>query len=1091
MLEPPKPADASSIGPPLDPIAPLRIAVRGHYEIERELGQGAFATVYIARDLKHERKVAIKVLTADPTSETGELRFIREIRVLARLQHPNILPLHDSGHVEALLYYVMPYVSGETLRDRIQRERQLPIEDACTIAREVADALAYAHGQGIIHRDIKPENILLSATHAIVADFGIARAIDLAGVRQLTRTGMQSPGTPAYMSPEQLLSEREIDARSDIYSLACVFYEMLTGKPPFSGKDGFVKRFTEPPPKTSALRKDVPAWIDDVVATALARNPDDRYRTAAEFVRALTIAENGAHASAHTPARDYSTPVAYVAPAGAQERGLEASNEPRTTTLDSLHPHRKKIVVLGITGLLLVAMALGKERILSMRNRVFASAVDSSRIAVLPFAGSAPQPARIRISDAFYAALSEWRDLRLASDQDVADATRAYGEPTSTRTAAALAKQVGAARFVWGQVNADDPSEAVAQLFDVSSSIPLKSIRFRQTDDAAFERAANDLLKIPGRPAAADGGDGKTTSYAAWSAYGRGQLALWNGDFAGAEKHFREAVNADRGFGPARLWLAQTLSWRPPDARHDWREQIAQALAAPSGLAPRDRAIAVALSRLAGRRYPEACASYSEMTKADSLDFIGQYGLGQCQAFDSLVVRSASSPSGWRFRSEYANAANAYMRALTINPSAHAILSFDQLEDLLPIAPLKTRRGQSLDGQMFAAFPALLHDSVVFVPYPLIEFDRLRAIQTAAARDAAIERNRNLLLEFATGWTRQSPEDAAAFLALAEVLEARAEISRSRSGGLSALDAARKARQVAVRPRERQLAATEEAWLRFKLGNFGQARLLADSILASAYHPLPDDAAQIIGLAALTGKLERTAELARQTNDYTASAASLPIQVMDAAAPFFAFAALGVCSDTTRVLERRLDDQLARYVAEDRLPAATAAVKARPLSMLVPCTAGQSSLRIDAAGNWLLKLQQAFAAHDTRGLGILLRGVASDAKTQRPGDVSLDLTYQLAWLRAATGDTVAAVRQLDRALGALPSLSASSLREAGSAAAAGRAMALRVELASAQKDAESQQKWAQALADLWATADAPLQLVVKKVRTLAAPALQK
>ncbi|MFL5567086.1 MAG: protein kinase domain-containing protein [Gemmatimonadaceae bacterium] len=274
-----------SIG--LDRLAALRLALKGRYEIQREVGQGAFATVYLARDMRHERSVALKVLNADPTSDTGELRFIREIRMLAGLQHPNILPLHDSGHVEALLYYVMPYVGGETLRTRIDAERQLNLDAAVSIARESADAIAYAHAQGIIHRDIKPENILLSAGHAIVADFGIARVIDLAGVRQLTRTGSGSPGTPAYMSPEQLMADSEIDGRTDIYSLGCVLYEMLTGKPPFAGKDGFVRRFTEPAPLPSAVRKDVPGWLDLIVTTALARAPEDRYQSATDFVRAL------------------------------------------------------------------------------------------------------------------------------------------------------------------------------------------------------------------------------------------------------------------------------------------------------------------------------------------------------------------------------------------------------------------------------------------------------------------------------------------------------------------------------------------------------------------------------------------------------------------------------------------------------------------------------------------------------------------------------------------------------------------------------------------------------------------------------------
>ena len=271
-----------------DSLAALRAALSGRYEIGREIGQGAFATVYLARDTRHERQVALKVLNADPSSESGELRFIREIRLLARLQHPNILPLHDSGHVEALLYYVMPYVSGETLRLRISRERQLPIDTAVRIALEVADALAYAHGQGVIHRDIKPENILLSGGHAVVADFGIARAIDVGGVQQLTRTGMGGPGTPAYMSPEQLMGDRQLDGRSDTYSLGCVLFEMLTGKPPFAGKEGFVKRFTEPPPSPSRLRKEIPGWLEAVVLRTLAREPGERFAGAEDLVRALS-----------------------------------------------------------------------------------------------------------------------------------------------------------------------------------------------------------------------------------------------------------------------------------------------------------------------------------------------------------------------------------------------------------------------------------------------------------------------------------------------------------------------------------------------------------------------------------------------------------------------------------------------------------------------------------------------------------------------------------------------------------------------------------------------------------------------------------
>ncbi len=270
-----------------DPIGSLRTALAGRYEIGREIGQGAFATVYLANDARHERQVALKVLNVEPGSGTGELRFIQEIRMLAGLQHPNILPLHDSGHVEALLYYLMPYVSGETLRARMTRERQLPIDAAVRISCEAADALAYAHRQGIIHRDIKPENILLSGGHAVVADFGIARAIDLAGVQHLTGTGMGTPGTPAYMSPEQLVGDHQLDGRSDIYGLGCVLYEMLTGKPPFAGEN-FLRRFTEQPPSPSSLRKEVPRWLDVVVLKTLAPNPEERHARAEDLVRELS-----------------------------------------------------------------------------------------------------------------------------------------------------------------------------------------------------------------------------------------------------------------------------------------------------------------------------------------------------------------------------------------------------------------------------------------------------------------------------------------------------------------------------------------------------------------------------------------------------------------------------------------------------------------------------------------------------------------------------------------------------------------------------------------------------------------------------------
>ena len=212
----------------------LNAALSGRYRIERELGRGGMATVFLAEDLRHPRQVAIKVLDHELAAAVGTERFLREIRIAAGLSHPHIVPLFDSGAADGLLYYVMPYAEGESLRHRLAREKQLPLEDSLRIAREVADALDHAHRHDLVHRDIKPENILLSGQHAVVADFGIARAVAAAGGKTLTATGV-SIGTPAYMSPEQTLGSSEVDGRADQYALGCVLYEMLAGQPPFTG----------------------------------------------------------------------------------------------------------------------------------------------------------------------------------------------------------------------------------------------------------------------------------------------------------------------------------------------------------------------------------------------------------------------------------------------------------------------------------------------------------------------------------------------------------------------------------------------------------------------------------------------------------------------------------------------------------------------------------------------------------------------------------------------------------------------------------------------------------------------------------------
>ena len=282
--EPGVPARAEATG--TVEVAKVRTALADRYRIERVLGEGGMATVYLAEDLKHRRKVAVKVMRPELAATLGASRFLREIEIATQLSHPHILPVYDSGDAGGVLYYVMPHVAGESLRERIQRDGQLPVDEALQLAREVADALGYAHRRGIIHRDIKPANVMLSEGHALVADFGIARATD--GGQALTQTGL-SVGTPQYMSPEQATGERDIDARADVYAIGAVLYEMLAGQPPYSGSTPqavLAKSLTQDMAPLATVRAGMPAAVVAVVAKATARNPSDRYASGAELEQA-------------------------------------------------------------------------------------------------------------------------------------------------------------------------------------------------------------------------------------------------------------------------------------------------------------------------------------------------------------------------------------------------------------------------------------------------------------------------------------------------------------------------------------------------------------------------------------------------------------------------------------------------------------------------------------------------------------------------------------------------------------------------------------------------------------------------------------
>ncbi|HEU4588024.1 MAG TPA: protein kinase [Gemmatimonadales bacterium] len=526
--------------------AALAVALCDRYALERELGRGGMATVYLARDLKHDRLIALKVLRPELADTLGAERFLREIRIAARLQHPNILPVHDSGDAAGHFWFTMPYVEGESLRARLTRERQLPLDHALRIAREVADALDYAHRHGVIHRDIKPENILLSDTHALVADFGVARAIaeaDTAG-EKLTETGFVI-GTAHYMSPEQSAGARDLDARTDIYALGCVLYEMLAGEPPYSGATAqaiLAKRLIEPVPSVATLRQ-VPASVERTTTRALARDPADRFATAAELARALESAPAAVPAAVSTPA----------------ER----------------HPAAARRVAVAAGGLALVLLAgyVAGRRLISSREPASGEAsAPTASAAVLPFTDLSPAGDQEYFSDGLteelITALSQVPGLRVAARTS---SFQFKGTNTDVRT---IGRQLDVGAVLEGSVRrSGDRLRVSAQLVSAKDGYQLWSESYDRNVADVFAvqediaRAIASALRVRLAPKAdASLSSRPTGGVETYELYLKGRFA-WNQrtdrSIPEAARYFEQATTRDPRFARAYAGLADAYILLP------------------------------------------------------------------------------------------------------------------------------------------------------------------------------------------------------------------------------------------------------------------------------------------------------------------------------------------------------------------------------------------------------------------------------------------------------------------------------------------------------------------------------------------------
>jgi eukaryotic-like serine/threonine-protein kinase len=574
-----------------DPLELLRSALGDRYALERELGQGGMATVYLARDLKHERRVAVKVLRPELSASLGADRFLREIRLAATLQHPNILGLYDSGEASGLLYYVMPFIEGESLRDRLNREQQLPLHDALQITREAAEALAYAHERGIIHRDIKPENILLQQGHALVADFGIARAVSQAGGEKLTQTGM-AVGTPHYMSPEQSLGSEHVDARSDVYSLGCVLYELLIGEPPFQGPNAMAilaRHAMEPVPSLQVVRQSVPDEVEDVVMQSLEKTPADRFQSMAELVDALSDAEANA-ALQRTAARRAATAQrtgAAKAVTGARRTGTRAIAVKRKTPVELaaavIREGGVKLWSLSAMAVALLAvLAWGGWRLLhnggAAASEEPGSGLDANKLAVLYFQKGEGESDSLSyladgLTEALIHELSQVGGLEVISSNGV----RPYRKGDVSPQKIAQELQVGT--LVSGRISqSGNVLRLNVSLSDGGSGIEIGSRRlerpreelFALQDDLAREVSVF-LRQQLGKEISIRETRAETRDVDAWERYQKAQAEARDADVLAAAE---DTAGAERKFARTDSLLAEAEArdpkWAAPGTLRGW-----------------------------------------------------------------------------------------------------------------------------------------------------------------------------------------------------------------------------------------------------------------------------------------------------------------------------------------------------------------------------------------------------------------------------------------------------------------------------------------------------------------------------------------
>lgn len=1028
------------------------------YAIERELGHGATATVYLARDLKFDgRLVAIKVLSEHFALPVPRERFLREIQTTAKLNHPHIVTLLESGTTRAepqRPFYVMRFIDGEVLRDVVARG-PLAVLEALRITRQVAGALGHAHRHRVIHRDIKPGNIMIEDGHTWVTDFGIARAMAATDSQTVTSTGV-TIGTPAYMSPEQAMGRGNLDARSDIYSLGCVLYEMLAGKMPFDGPDVQVilnKHLAEPLPPIRELRTDVPERVTQLLEIALAKKPEERFATAAEFAEALSLHGAG----------------------------------PLTPTRTQPVPPRRRVRMrqrtVGVIGGAFVLAAVFLVWRLAIGG---VGALDPTAYFVAPFGRAEGVPIALDAGRLLQDALNGWSGIKVLGRFESPETSGAVDGVGARR----LARNQRAGYYVRGEASpVGDSIRVRAALYTTSNGALVReravTLQLSLMGADSLIATLADRVLFDDTVVAANGGRAGTRSYAARQAFALGVAAVQKWELVAADSAFRQASDLDPGYAQAHLWVAQVRFWGDA-AVATWRSAAERAGSSRERLSVRDQALSDALVAFGRENVARACAGWERLTRRAPHDFSPWYGLATCMTRDQAVLPDRTSASQWRFRSSYYRATKAYERAFQLLPSIHRALSGDSyaaVRRLLITNGSTVLFGRAIapDTTTFAAYPTWQGDTLALVPYPQQRFAR-RDVMPPPGKSLAVYHERELFHQIATAWATAFPEGAEAMGALALSLELL--------GDPAALDTLRRARSLKNTIEGNVRLAGAEVWMRVKFSvpsdpvSLRTARAVADSLLDPKSSQSSREPLLLASLAVLTGRANLAARLIRHSR--VVADWGVPGPLARSAGPLLVFAALGGPEDSLRDLEQRVDSAITQHLPTPMQQGARMNWLGRPAALAFPTHPFASHGRLVGGGIAQLDADAAFLRSDTGTVRRVFANIRTVRRFAAPADLTLDALYPEAWLLAVLPDPEAAIGWLDPTLTTLEAGAPEKLVDPANAAALVRAMALRAELAERTGDSLGAARWARHVVILWSDADPFLQPIVRNMERLSA-----